>query len=134
LPLVGLSRTIVGQERSQVTATFNKEAHMLRITTLAAIAIAAAQPAIAAPAKEYGEGDGERFEYTTELRDNGFIHIAGIMLGTREHFILDVSPNGHVDGAFGHTAVDYTVSKKVRDSVAAQLVVGPALADATPRK
>ena len=107
---------------------------MLRFTTLFAIAIAAAHPAVAAPAKEYGEGQGERFEYTTELRANGFIHISGVMLDSHEAFILDVAPNGRVDGVFGETSVDYTISRKLRDSVAAQLGTGPALADATPAR
>jgi hypothetical protein len=44
---------------------------MLRFTTLTAIAITAAQPALAAPHMEYGTGDGERFAYTTELRGSG---------------------------------------------------------------
>ena len=78
---------------------------MLRFTTLIAITIAAAQPAIAAPAKEYGQGDGERFEYTTELRANGNIHIAGVVLGSGQQFVLDVTPKGHVDGVFGDTPV-----------------------------
>ena len=40
---------------------------MLRLTTLTAIALAAAQPAFAAPAVEYGEGDGDN-EERLELR------------------------------------------------------------------
>jgi hypothetical protein len=94
---------------------------MLRFTTLAAIAIAAAQPELAAPHMEYGEGDGERFTYTTELRGDGVIHIAGFMVASGDPFTLDVRPNGHVDGRFGSTPVDYTVGKRVRDQVAEQL-------------
>ena len=101
---------------------------MLRFTTLIAVSVAAAQPALAAPAKEYGAGDGVKFEYTTELRANGFIHIAGLVLDTREHFALDVSPDGHVDGSFGDSSVDYRVSKKLRDAVIAQLDQGRELA------
>jgi hypothetical protein len=107
---------------------------MLRFTTLIAVSIVAAHPALAATPKEYGEGEGERFEYSTELRANGFIHIAGVMLGSREPFALDVSPKGHVDGTFGNVPVDYRVSKAVRDAAAAQLGEGPALADASARK
>jgi hypothetical protein len=103
---------------------------MLRITTLAVLTIAAAQPAFAAPVKEYGQGDGVRFEYTTELRANGVIHIAGVLLDSRESFVLDVTPKGHVDGAFGETPVEYNVGKTIRDRVAAQLGEGPALASA----
>ena len=103
---------------------------MLRLTTLFAITIAAAHPAAAAPLKEYGKGDGERFEYTTELRANGVIHIAGIVLGSREPFVLDVTPKGHVDGAFGDTPVEYNVSKRIRDRAAAQVDDGRALASA----
>ena len=103
---------------------------MLRITTLLAITFVAAQPALAAPVKEYGQGDGVRFEYTTELRANGIIHIAGVVLGSHEPFVLDVTPKGHVDGAFGDTPVEYNVSKTVRDHVAAQLDEGRALASA----
>ena len=103
---------------------------MLRIMTLVAITTAAAQPALAAPVKEYGQGDGERFEYTTELRANGNIHIAGIVLGSREHFVLDVTPKGHVDGLFGDTPVEYNVSKTIRDRVVADLDQGRALASA----
>jgi hypothetical protein len=103
---------------------------MLRFTTLIAVSIAAAQPALAATPTEYGEGDGERFEYTTELRANGFVHIAGVMLGSREPFVLDVSPAGHVDGSFGNLSVEYSVSKKVRDAVVAQLDEGRTLASA----
>jgi hypothetical protein len=104
---------------------------MLRITTLVAITIAAtAQPALAASAKEYGQGDGERFEYTSELRANGVIHIAGVVLGSHEQFFLDVTRDGHVDGVFGITPVEYNVSKTTRDKVAAQLGEGPALASA----
>jgi hypothetical protein len=103
---------------------------MLRIMTLVALTIAAAQPAIAAPVKEYGHGDGVRFEYTTELRANGIIHIEGIVLDSREPFVLDVTPRGHVDGAFGNTPVEYNVSKTIRDRVAAQFDEGRALASA----
>jgi hypothetical protein len=103
---------------------------MLRFTTLIAVGIAAAQPAVAAPATEYGQGDGQRFEYTTELRANGNIHIAGIVLGSREHFVLDVTPKGHVDGVFGDTPVEYNVSKTIRDRVVADLDQSRALASA----
>jgi hypothetical protein len=94
---------------------------MLRFTTLIAVSIAAAHPALATAPTEYGQGAGERFEYTTELRANGFIHIAGVLLDSREPFILDVSPTGHVAGNFGKVAVEYRMSKKIRDSVAAGL-------------
>lgn len=103
---------------------------MLRTLTLVTLTIAAAQPAIAAPAKEYGQGDGVRFEYTTELRANGIIHIAGTVLDSHEPFVLDVTPKGHVDGAFGDSPVEYTVSKAIRDRVAAQIDQGRALASA----
>ena len=103
---------------------------MLRFTTLIAVSIAAAQPALAAAPMEYGEGDGVRFAYTTELRANGFIHIAGVMLDSKEPFAIDVSPKGHVDGNFGNVAVEYSVSKKVRDAVVAQLDEGRAVASA----
>jgi hypothetical protein len=71
-----------------------------------------------------------RFEYTTELRANGVIHIAGTVIDSREPFVLDVTPKGHVDGAFGNTPVEYDVSQTTRDKVAAQLGEGPALASA----
>jgi hypothetical protein len=93
---------------------------MLRITTLVALTIAAA-PAIAAPALEHGQGDGERFEYTSELRANGIIHIEGLVLGSREPFALDVTPKGRVDGVFGDTRVEYSVGKAIRDRAAARL-------------
>lgn len=102
---------------------------MLRFTTLIAVSLAAT-PALAAPAMEYGEGDGARFEYTTELQANGYVHIAGVMLDSREPFVLDVSPTGHVDGSFGTVPVEYDVSKKVRDSVVADLDQGRAVASA----
>ena len=69
---------------------------MLRFKTLIALSIAAAHPALAATPTQYGEGEGERFEYTTELRANGFVHIAGVVLGSRQPFVLDVSPAGNV--------------------------------------
>ena len=94
---------------------------MLRFTTLAAFLIAAAHPAIAAAPLEHGEGDDVRFEYTTVLKSNGFIHIAGVVFGSRQPFELDVAPNGHVDGAFGDTPVEYDVSKRVRDQVVSEL-------------
>lgn len=94
---------------------------MLRFTTLAAILIAAAHPALAATPVEHGEGDGERFEYTTVLKSNGFIHIAGVVLGSRQQFELDVAPSGHVDGTFGDTPVEYNVGKRVRDKVLSEL-------------
>jgi hypothetical protein len=104
---------------------------MLRFTTLAAILIAAAHPALAAPLTEYGEGEGERFEYTTELRADGIVHIAGVVVGSHQPFFLDVRPNGHVDGAFGNTSVEYNVGKKVRDTVVAQLDETHAVATAS---
>lgn len=107
---------------------------MLRFTTLVAISIAAAHPAVAAPQKEYGEGDGERFEYSTELRANGFIHIEGALVRSGEPFVLDVAPNGHVDGNFGDVPVAYDVSKRTRDIVAAQIGEGRVLADASSGK
>src|SRR3954464_1901999 len=94
---------------------------MLRFTTLAAIAIAAAQPELAAPHMEYGEGDGERFTYTTELRGDGVIHIAGFMVVSAAPFPRAVGPNAHVDGRFASTPVDYAAGKRVRDQVAEQL-------------
>ena len=107
---------------------------MLRFITLVAISIAAANPALAAPQKKYGEGDGERFEYSTELRAKGFIRIAGVFLGSREPFVLDVAPNGHVDGNFGNTPVAYDVSQATRDTVAAELGEGRPLVDASRAK
>jgi len=107
---------------------------MLRITTLFAIAIAAARPAIAAPHQGHGEADGERFEYSTKLETDGVIHYTGVILGSGEKFMLDVAKDGHVKGYFGERAVEYTVSKRVRNTVAAQLGEGPALAEATPAK
>src|SRR5437763_15603524 len=104
---------------------------MLRFTTLAAIAIATAQAALAAPHMEYGEGDGERFTYTTELRGDGVIHIAGFMVASGDRFFLDVRPNGHVLGRCGSTPVDYTVGTRVRDQVAEQLVEARAVAQAS---
>jgi hypothetical protein len=104
---------------------------MLRFTTLTAIAIAAAQPALAAPHMEYGTGDGERFAYTTELRGDGIIHIAGFMVASGDPFTLDVRPNGHVEGQFGSAPVEYDVSKKVRDGVAEQLGEARAFAEAS---
>jgi hypothetical protein len=71
-----------------------------------------------------------RFEYTTELRANGVIHMAGVVLDTDERFVLDVTPKGHVDGTFGDTPVEFNVSKTVRDKVAAQFDQGRALASA----
>ena len=106
---------------------------MLRFTSLVALSIAGAHPALAAPVK-YGAGEGERFEYTTELRENGVIHIAGVLLGSRERFVLDVRPNGRVAGSFGETAIEYTVGKRLRDSVAAQLGEKPALAETASAK
>ena len=103
---------------------------MLRFTTMIALTIAAAHPALAAPAKQIGEGDGERFEYSSELRAGGIVHINGVMLGSRERFRLDVAPNGHVSGRFGMWPVDYRVSKATRDSIAAQLGEGTVVADA----
>ena len=103
---------------------------MLRFTTLIAATFAAATPALAAPPMEYGEGDGQRFAYTTELRANGYIHIAGVILGSQEPFALDVSPKGQVDGKFGDVAVEYSVSKKIRDQVVAELDQGRAIASA----
>ncbi len=106
---------------------------MLRFTTLAALTIAAAQPALAAPAIEHGQGDGERFEYTSELRANGVIHIEGVVLGSRQPFALDVTPNGHVEGVFGNDSVEYSVSKTIRDREAARLGEGQTLASASLR-
>jgi hypothetical protein len=48
--------------------------------------------------------------------------------------VLDVSKNGHVNGRFGEVPVEYNVSRRVRDTVAAQLGGGVAVADATPQK
>lgn len=94
---------------------------MLRFTTMITVSLAAATPALAAPPMEYGQGDGVRFAYTTELRANGFIHIAGVILGSKEPFVLYVSPRGQVDGSFGDVPVEYDVGKKVRDAVVAEL-------------
>jgi hypothetical protein len=107
---------------------------MLRFTTLIATSIAAAQPALAAAPMQYGDGDGERFAYSTELRSNGVIHIAGVMLASGDRFTLDVRPNGHVDGRFGSVPVEYDVAKRLRDTVAVQLGEGPALAEAVSGK
>ena len=51
-----------------------------------------------------------------------------------EKFMLNVAKNGHVNGNFGDQAVEYDVSKRVRDKVAAQLGEGPTVAEATLRK
>jgi hypothetical protein len=104
---------------------------MLRFTTLMAVAFAAATPALAAPVKQIGEGDGVRFEYASELRAGGIIRIDGVMLDTREHFRLEVARNGLVNGRFGMWPVTYRVSKETRDSLAAQLGEGTAVADAS---
>jgi hypothetical protein len=104
---------------------------MLRFTTLIAVSLAAAQPAHAAPHMEYGEGDGERFAYSTELHSSGVIHISGVMLATGDRFALDVQPNGHVEGKFGSVPVEYDVGRRTRDQVAAQLGDAPAVATAS---
>ena len=104
---------------------------MLRFKTLIAVSIAAAHPALAATPTQYGEGEGERFEYTTELRANGFVHIAGVVLGSRQPFVLDVSPAGNVGGYFGDVPVEYHVSRKVREAVIAQIDQGRAVASAS---
>jgi hypothetical protein len=111
-----------------------KEADMLRYASLIALSVAAAHPAFAAPVKAYGEDDGERFEYMTELRSNGVIHITGVLFGSGKRFILDVRPNGRVAGSFGDTPVRYHVSKRLRDSVAAQLGEGQAVAETASAK
>src|SRR3954451_2167710 len=126
-----LQRQAAAGEEPDDDRPLTKEADMLRFTTLAAIAIAAAQPALAAPPMEYGTGDGERFAYTTELRADGVIHIAGFMVASGDPFSLDVRPNGHVDGHFGNAPVEYDVSKKVRDGVAEQLGEARAFAQAS---
>jgi hypothetical protein len=107
---------------------------MLRFTTLVAISIVAAHPALAAAPVEHGEADGQRFEYTTVLQANGVIHFAGLVLGSNEHFVLDVTRNGHVGGSFGDVPVEYHIDKGVRDKLAAELGEGPAMAEATQRK
>ena len=107
---------------------------MLRYKTLIALTIAVAAPALAAPQVEYGEGEGQRFDYTTELQGNGVIHMAGVIRGSGEQFALDVDKNGHVVGHFGDSPVEYDVAIKVRNQVAANLGEGPAMAEATARK
>ncbi len=72
---------------------------MLRFTAL--IAIAAAHRVVAAAPMEHGEADGERFEYSTLLQGNGVIHLAGVVLGSNEDFVLHITRNGHVEGSFG---------------------------------
>jgi hypothetical protein len=94
---------------------------MLRLTTAVASAIAVSHPALAEPVRYYGEGDGHRFEYSTELRENGVIRFKGLMLDSREVFRLDVAPSGWVHGRFGDWPVSYRIDKAVRDRVAAQL-------------
>jgi len=107
---------------------------MLRYKTLVALTIAVATPALAAAQTEYGEGDGQRFDYTTELQGNGVIHLAGVIRGSGEQFALDVDRNGHVVGRFGDSPVEYDVAKRLRDRVAANLGEGPEMAEATARK
>ena len=110
---------------------------MLRLTITFASAILAAYPTLSEPVRHYGEGDGRRFEYTSELRDNGFIRIKGKLLDNREPFRLDVAPDGWVHGRFGDWPVSYRVERAVRNRVAAELGEQPAAiaetAAATPR-
>jgi hypothetical protein len=94
---------------------------MLRLTTAVALSLAAANPAVAAPVKHSGDADGERFEYSSELRNDGVIRINGVMLRSLQRFRLDVLRSGQVHGRFGMWPVDYQVSKATRDTVAAQL-------------
>lgn len=107
---------------------------MLRYKTLVALTIAVATPAFAAPHTDHGEVDGQKFEYTSELQANRVIHFAGVMQGSGKRFSLDLARNGHVEGSFGESAVEYDVAKKLRDKVAAELGEGPLVADATLRK
>lgn len=107
---------------------------MLRHKILFALAIAVAAQALAAPQKEYGEADGQRFEYTSQLQGNGIIHFAGVIQGSGERFALDVDPDGHVEGHFGDRAIEYDVGKSLRDRAAAELNRGVAVAEATPQK
>src|SRR2546423_15597812 len=99
---------------------------MLRFKTLIAVSIAAAHPALAATPTQYGEGEGERFEYTTELRANGFVHIAGVALGSRQPFVLDLSPAGNVGGYFRDAPVEYHVSREARDAGSPHVAQAPA--------
>jgi hypothetical protein len=107
---------------------------MLRYRTLIALTLGVATPALAGPKTEYGEADGERFEYTVELRAKGLIHFAGVVLNSGERFDLDLRKDGHVEGHFGPSAVEFGVDKKVRDKVAAELGEGTIVADARPVK
>jgi hypothetical protein len=103
---------------------------MLRYKTLIALTIAVAGPALAETRSDHVEVDGQKLDYTTELRDNGEIHFAGVIRETGEPFVLDVKKDGHVAGYFGSAAVEYDVARKLRDKVAADLGEGPTVAQA----
>ena len=107
---------------------------MLRYKTLFAVTIAFATPALAAPQLEHGEGEGQQFDYTSELQASGVIHLAGVVRGSGEKFALDVDRKGHGLGSFGDRSVEYHVARTLRDRVAARMGEGPAMAEATPRK
>ena len=105
---------------------------MLRSTTIVALALGFAAPAVADTARVTSSYEGEKFEYVSRLGEADAVRIEGKFLKSGEPFTFTVKPSGRVDGFVGQTPVSFKISRKQHDAIARPLkVVEPQLAAAT---
>ena len=101
---------------------------MLPFKALFALSIFAASAAQSADIKpRYFENEGQRYEYTTRL-EKDVILIEGNIVRSGEKFSLYVAATGRVTGRFGGQPVSYSVSRAIRNRLAARLTPGTPVA------
>jgi hypothetical protein len=109
-----------------------KEAPMLRYIAPVALALFPLTAAAAAPAPTVAEQDGYQFQYSSHVADGGKVIITGKMLNPSQPFTYTVERDGEVHGDFDGAPVDFSISRKQRDALMAevQLDSGIAVAEA----
>jgi len=74
--------------------------------------LVAAFPATADPRYITGNKDGVSFSYTEDVQPNGDRVLRGEYTDTGERFILNVAPDGHVEGSVGSEPVSFDVARE----------------------
>ena len=100
---------------------------MLRTSIFIAALLAPAAALAATPAMTIGERDGVRFEYASQLKDNGQIQLVGKLLANGEPFDLTVEPGGLVHGDIGYSYVEFSVSRRQREKLVGEVASRAAL-------
>jgi hypothetical protein len=95
---------------------------MLRSIAFIALSLTPVAAAVAAPLTPVvAKKDGFRFEYTTAVKDGERVQIEGKLYDPNQKFSFTVESNGLVHGYVGYSAVSFTVDRKKRERLLAEV-------------